>query len=234
MAESTTDEVAAARKRKRTVAIVSVVTGIALLLGGLTWIVVWAMNRNTAGSAPSGPVFEDYRGPWESAMAKAGVTATFPAGPVELETVVPSGRHPFSATFTGEEVGALILVYPYASDALGTDFEISDIEIGFPRVGVASMSAIIIVDNTSYDALVEAPASIDAGVLNLSASGAKVSAAGFSVGGKRRAQALDGLEGYLTDLLDAAPGLDVESARVVEGGAIVEGFAPTSIEHPAP
>jgi len=164
-------------------------------------------------------------------MAKAGVEATFPVGPVSVETVVTDGLVPFSATFTADEIGALLNVYPFESKMAGLDATLSDVEVAFPQAGVAVVGARLVSDGTGYSIrmtlpLEHTPKGID------SPGATELSVEGFSVGGTRRQQASDALVAYLNLYLGAAPGLIVERASIVEGGLVVDGSAPQRLEHP--
>jgi len=228
----TTDELV--RRNTRRFLIVAALL-IVLLFGGMLALVQWAQSRRVARQPTSQAAdFADYRGPWASAMAKAGVEATFPAGPVELTELEASGRKDFSATFTPEEIAALVAVYHYSSDAFGAGVAFSDLKILFPEPGRGSLEGKIHLDGSTYKVSASAPTSYVNGSIVLRLQGAELRVEGFGVGGDRKTQAIQSLSAYLNALLDAAPGLDVESAEITAEGVSVKGAAPTSLENPPP
>ncbi|HSK47286.1 MAG TPA: hypothetical protein VLA05_04675 [Coriobacteriia bacterium] len=228
----TTDE--RVRRNTRWFLIVAALV-IVLVFGGMLALVQWAQNRQAARQpASQGTEFTDYRGPWASAMAKAGVEATFPAGPVELTELKASGRKDFSATFTPEEIAALVAVYHYSSDAFGAGVAFSDLKVAFPEPGRGSLEGKIQLDGSTYKVSASAPTSYANGSIVLRLQGAELRVEGFGVGGDRKTQAIDALGDYLNALLDAAPGLDVESAEITAAGVSVKGAAPTRLENPPP
>jgi len=198
-------------------------------MGGLVW---WAVARSSrAQTTATGPGFEQYRSAWESAMGKAGVEASYPGRPIDIEELRTSGLRPFSATFTAEEIGALMNVYPYGARIAGRDVVLTDVVVAFPRAGVASASAKLLTDGTPYSVEVTLPLERTAKGIN-STGPAVLKAEGFSVKGEQKQQAITALVGYLNLYVLAAPGLIVESAEIVEGGLVVSGRAPQSLEHP--
>jgi len=201
-------------------------------LAALIALVVWAVgvsNRPAPRAEP--PRFDRFERAWSSAMAKAGVEATFPAGPVEVTTVVATGRVPFEATFTAEEMTALVNVYPFTTDIAGQTISLGNPEVGFPAAGVGTLAGSLETGGSRYDAVITAP--VTWGLSGIESPGAtELTVEGFSVGGDRRRQATTALIEYLNAYVVAAPGLSVDGAEIVDGGVRVSGFAPASIEHP--
>lgn len=197
---------------------------------GLIWL---AIARSSAPQrARQGPGFDRYRPAWESAMAKAGVEATYPPEPVRVEQLRPSGLRSFSATFTAEEIGALINVYPYEAEMTGQAVALDSVTIAFPRPGVAGANARLIADNTGYSVEVALPLEYTA--KGISSQGpSQLKAEGFTIRGDQKQQAVTALVAYLNSYLRAAPGLVVERAEIVEGGVAVTGRAPQRLENPA-
>jgi hypothetical protein len=166
-------------------------------------------------------------------MAKAGVEATFPAGPVDITQVSPSGSVPFEATFTAEEITALLNVYRYQADLTGQSVSFTRASAAFPRPGVGALSGTLSAGGSNYSAEIEGPVTYTAtGIDSPGATSLKVE--GFNVGGERRRQASDAVISYLNLYVRAAPGLTIEDARVVADGVYVKGSAPALLEHPAP
>jgi len=223
----------APQNRSRTAARVAIVVVLLSLLG-LTALVIWAVSVARRPSPPvEAPRFDRFERAWSSAMAKAGVEATFPAGPVEVTQLTATGRAPFEATFTAEEITALINVYPYRTDIGGQAIAFQDPIVELPEPGVGSLSGKLETGGSTYDAAITAP--VTYGAAGIESPGAtELTVEGFSVGGDRRSQATGAVIGYLNSYVLAAPGLTVDSAEIVDGGLRVSGFAPASIEHPAP
>lgn len=207
---------------------------VVLVIGGVLALAQWAQNRPSKRTTNSGPEFSDYEAAWTSAMAKAGVEATFPAGPVDLTSLSTSGRQEFSAQFTGEEIGALAAVYRYSSEAFGSDVNFGGLEVAFPEPGKAALSGKLYAEGSAYSVSAVVPATYQDGGIVFKPQGAELTVEGFGVGGDRKIQALDALGDYLNALLDAAPGLEIERAEIVDGGVLVEGTAPVRLENPPP
>lgn len=228
MAEGTATQ---SRRSRAWIGVVAALVVLVLLVVGTVWLVLYTRRSQSPREAEP---FSQYRSAWESAMAKAGVSATFPKGPVDLTRVRPMGSHSFSATFTGSEVSALLAVYRYRSDAFGDAVDLEKVSVDFPRKGTASLEGRATIEGSTYQASVQAPVSYLVGKLVVDADRTNLSVEGFSIGGRRRAQAVNTLVEYLNSMLSAAPGLQVKSAEIVEGGVRVEGQAPDAIEHPEP
>ena len=197
-----------------------------ICIGALVGVVVWALNRG--GSSVD---FSVYQPGFDSAMAKAGTKATFPGAPVELDQVQPTGGHPFSATFTAEEITALVNVFRWTTEIQSTSVAVSGVGVTFPAAGTARLKASAKVQGNTYSGSLEGPAEFENG--SITSSGAtKVLAEGFPISGDRAKQATDMLLLYLNAYLDAAPGLTVYSATITADGVEVSGEAPDSITLP--
>jgi len=201
-----------------------------LVIAGLVGVVVWAVGGSGSASAPR-PAFDRYQDAWESAMAKASVEASFPAGPVDINEVRAIGRQPLDATFTGEELSALMSVYRFEMTVRGETVSAGDVEVSFPDDGVAEMNAVLFARGSRYRAQASAPVTFENGEIT-SPGLTSLKVAGFNVTGSNREQAGEGLLLYLNNYLRAAPGLRVDEARIVEGGIEVKGSAPERLEHP--
>lgn len=224
-----TEDAPTARRRVPVAAIVAGIVGVALI-GGLVWLVVWAMGRDTGVNRPT---FDDNRTPWESAMAKASVEATFPGGPVNLADVSSSGAQQFEATFTPEEIAALLAVYRYTAPQEGNSISFDSARLGIPQAGWVTITGRIVVNNTAYSARASGPVTWD-GSLEVDESATRLTVEGFGVDGARKAQAVRAIEDYLTGFIRAAPGLIVREATVSTEGFEVTGTAPAVLEHPEP
>lgn len=171
---------------------------------------------------------DEYRTAYESAMAKAGVDAQFPGRAVDLSDVEVTGSQPLDATFTAEEVSALLNIYRFSGS---TDVALSDVDVEFPSAGVVQLSGKLNYQGSSYRATMTAPVAFDGRITSPGATSLNVS--GFSVSGQQRTQATQAVVDYFNEALQAAPGLTVESASIGASGVRVQGTAPTSISHPA-
>jgi hypothetical protein len=216
-----------APKRRRwlgwTIGIVSAV----IVIGALAGVVVWA----TRGRAAAPSDFSAYRAGFESAMAKTGTKAVFPAAPVELSGVSATGSHPFQTTFTADEITALVNVFPWTTDIQGTSVAVSGVSVGFPSAGTGSLKARVKVNGSSYSGSLVGPLEYRAGTIT-STGATKVVAEGFTVTGDRATQATDMLLVYLNAYLKAAPGLSVDKAVITGDGVVVSGTAPDSLTLP--
>jgi hypothetical protein len=213
-------------KRKQWVGWVVGIVAAVIVIGALVGVVVWALGR---GAHPAD--FSAYKPGFDSAMVKAGTSATFPGAPVELSGVSATGSHPFDATFTAEEVTALVNVFPWTTDIQGTSVAVSGVTVGFPSAGTANLDAVVKVNGSSYSGTLEGPVEYQSGAI-ASTGATKVVAEGFTVSGDRASQATNMLLVYLNAYLKAAPGLKVDKAAVTADGVTVSGTAPDSLTLP--
>jgi len=215
-------------RRKRKGLIIGILVAL-LVIGAFTGLIVWALGRNASKS--TGVSFESRRAAYESAMKKAGVDAPFPPEPVELTGLTPTGDHPFKATFTAEELSALINAFTYVPDAGGSSVSISRVDLSLPGDGVVKLSARVAVDGNAYSGSVAGPVEYGLGEIT-TAGDVKVVAEGIPISGDRADQATTALLAYVNEYLDAAPGLSVYKAQVTSEGIVVEGSAPDSLKLP--
>jgi hypothetical protein len=213
-------------RRRRWIGWVIGIVSAIVVIGVLAAVVVWATGRGKTTQ-----VFSEYRTPFESAMAKAGTTAAFPAAPVELSGVSATGSHPFKATFTAEEVTALVNVFPWTTELQGTSVAVSGVTVGFPSAGIGSLRARVKVNGSSYGGTLQGPVDYKSGSIT-SPGATKVVAEGFTVTGDRAQQATEMLLLYLNAYLKAAPGLTVDTAEITMTGVDVSGTAPDSLSLP--
>jgi hypothetical protein len=164
---------------------------------------------------------------FSSAMKKAKVSAPqAPATPIEIATIKPVGKHHFEATFSYEELTALLAAFSHASKSAqkaGAAVTSVDGADGGVRVsGQFTMSGM------SYTGTIEGPAKYSGGKI---ATDGEVSATmnGFPIPGSQADQAAGLLIRYLNGYLASAPGLKVDSAEIAEGGIRVAGTAPDTI-----
>ncbi len=172
-----------------------------------------------------------YRNAWTSAMRKASVDATFPDEPVDIASLTAAGNHAFQATFTAQEITALVTVYRYAPS--GQAVTLRQVAVRFPNAGEAALSGSAVINGSGYSAEIAGPAGYESGAI-VAQGPVRVSVEGFGVGGERARQAADAALAYLNEFLDAAPGLTVDAAEITAEGLRVTGSAPDLLINPAP
>jgi hypothetical protein len=195
-----------------------------LLVLGLAALGVWWVTRLRTPSTPASA----RQSAFASAMHKAGVSAVEPPSPIALDAIRPVGSHHFDATFTGDELAALMNAFTHAP-ASGQSFALSNVGISFQGDAV-SISGTVNASGNSYSGTVRAPVAYEGGRIVLSGT-PSVSAEDLSIGGAQAQQATTLVLGYVNGYLDAAPGLSIESATVTSGGAHVVGTAPDSFSY---
>lgn len=213
------------RTRSRRGLIIGIAVAV-VFLAIVAGAVFWALSRGDTG-----PNREALRAPFESAMRKASVEASFPAQPVELGSVTASGGHPFSATFTAEELGALLNTFSFTADIAGSKAQVRRAGLRFLGNDVIELDARVEVDGSTYSAVVEAPVEFRDGAAR-SRGATRATAEGISLNAAQRAQLTNAVLAYVNAYLQAAPGLDVGSARLTPDGIAVTGTAPDRLEYP--
>jgi len=201
-----------------------VVVFVAIIVG----TVVWALGRSSAPRQDPAAT----RAAFASAMKKAGVDAAYPAAaPIELTSVEASGSHPFSATFTGDELSALLATFSYTYTAGGASVALERASVSVITTGSMELNGGVTVDGKSYSAVVKAPVSVSLGsVTSPGATSATVE--GFSLSSGQLAQVTTAVLDYVNAYLSAAPGLQVGSARVTGDAVVVTGVAPDTLAYP--
>ena len=213
------------RGRGCLIAGVLVAVVVLLALGGLVW---WAALQPGA-STTSGPTVGSAAdtSAFGSAMRKAGVKAPpAPTSPVPLTSVKPLGSHPFDATFTFEELAAVLRAFSYTPKS-ATSIRLR-VDALSQTGGDLRLDGEVTAAGSSYGGYVQGPVRFVGGKIVPDGS-FTANAGGISVGGAQAAQAAGILLEYLNRFLAAAPGLKVSSAAVVTGGVHVTGTAPDSI-----
>ena len=163
-------------------------------------------------------------------MRKASVDATFPAEPIDITSLNAAGQHAFEATFTAEEITALVNVYRYAPS--GQAVTLQQVTVRFPNAGEAAVSGSAVINGSAYSAEIAASPTYENGSI-VAAGPIRVSVEGFGVGGDRARQAADAVLAYLNEFLDAAPGLTVDTAEITSEGVRVTGKAPDLLLNPS-
>jgi hypothetical protein len=217
-------------RRKRTGAIVAVslLVVAALLVGGIVWLVMWSSGRSHGGTVDTAAT----QAAFASAMKKAGVKADYPATPpVELSTIKATGSHTFSATFTPEEIGALVNTFSHTSDVAGMQIAISNATVTFPAAGTIRLRATVAANGSSYAGDVTAPVKFFAGTVQ-SPGPTNLTVEGISPNSAQTAQVGGALVTYANAVLAAAPKLSIDAASIQADGLHVSGSAPDAITYP--
>ena len=216
------------RKHRRTGVWVLVSVAIALLMvGGLVWLVMSSIHGR--GSVTDSAAVQ---AAFASAMKKAGVSAAYPAAaPVGLTTVIATGSHPFSATFTPEEIGALLDTFSYKASVAGMEISIAQATVAFPSPATIQLDAQVSANGSNYSGSLVAPVTYANGQVG-SSGATKLTVEGIGANDAQKSQVTDALVLYANSLLAAAPGLKVDSATIEADGLHVSGTAPDSLSYP--
>lgn len=228
MADESRDQTGGATPSKRAVrgfAVVAVIAAIAIavLVGWALW-----MRGRAPRPAPRASI-EAFEPAWASAMAKAGVEATFPALPLDIENLRFSGRHSFEATFTAEEITALLNVYRFSTNIAGSSVSLGASRLSFGPRDEVGIEGTLIADGSPYFAKATASVRYEGGTL-VSPGLRQLEVEGFGVRGSKKRDAGQALLEYFNLFIDSVPGLTIRSAQRVGEDVRVEGFAPDSIE----
>lgn len=214
-------------RRRHTGLIVAIVLSL-LAIGLLALVVFVVLGARDGGSGANASAT---KASYESAMRKAGVTAAYPGRPVALTGVTPRGSHPFSATFSADEIAALFNTFPYESDVAGARIALRNIALALPGPGTAQLAASVTANGGTYSGAVTLPLAFSAGRIT-STGATALTVEGINGSDGQRAQAGSALVGYFNAYLAAAPGLTIESASITADGVTVTGTAPDSLTLP--
>jgi hypothetical protein len=210
--------------RKRTAIILTIV--LSVIAVAFVAFVVWLVMATTKGS--SGTSDAATKAAYASAMQKAGVNAPYPGGQIAIASATPSGSHPFAATFTPEEIAALLNTFAFESDAAGMRISLRNVSLSSPASGVVKLSANVTANGGTYGGEVTLPLTFAAGRLD-STGVTDLMVEGISANDGQKAQAGGALVDYFNAYLAAAPGLKIESATLGADGVRVSGTAPDSL-----
>ena len=183
------------------------------------------------GRTGPAPTAAATRSSFVSAMRKAGVKAAVPAAPTPLTTVRSTGSHPFSATFTADEVAALLNTFPCTASVAGVQIAMQGASISISAPGSVKFSAKVAVNGGTYIGAATLPVSFSGGQI-ASTGATALSVEGLPGSDAQRTQVTDALTTYFNAYLSAAPGLHIDSARVLADGVSVKGTAPDSLSYP--
>ena len=195
-----------------------------LIVGGLAWL-IWSQRSPQSAASTS----KANASAFASAMKKAGVSAPAdPASPVDLATVTAQGSHRFDATFTGEELSALMNSFPHAVTVGNAPMSLSDVTIQIDESGVMTLSGHVSSQGNSYSGQASGEVAFEGGEV-VAPTPLTVSAEGFTLNGNQAQQATQLLLAYANGYLAAAPGLTIATATPTPSGVHATGTAPDSI-----
>ena len=218
MAENTTT--------RRTIVISLIVT--VVFVGIVVGTVVWALGRPDVSALDEAAM----RTAFASAMAKASVEATYPAdAPIALTSVQAEGEHPFSATFTAEELTALLSAFSYSTVVNGSEATVQNATVRLAGPDALGLSGSVSADGNTYSATMVGPVAYSMGsVTSTGITSANVE--GITLDAQQREQLTVAVVDYLNAYLANAPGLRIGSARVTASGVVVTGAAPDRLTYP--
>lgn len=158
---------------------------------------------------------------FDSAMSKAGVKAEYPTTPVETTRLEVKGTKKLDATFTDDEVSALINAYkePFEYDVRG-------LQVVFHAGGTGEASALVTYQGKDYPCYITG----DAGFAGGRVSGKATAANGAGIPAQGSWLALGetkSIDFFNTQL--AFPNLVIESAEMTDGAVRVTGTVPRSV-----
>jgi len=211
----------------RKAVIISVIVGV-VFVAILVGVVVWALNRPST----SGPDAAANRAAFDSAMSKASVEASYPPGaPIPLTSVKATGEHTFSATFTAEELTALLSAFSYTAELNGSKASVGRATVRLAGPDSLGLDASVNVDGNTLGATMEGPIAYSFGSVT-SAGATSANVEGVSLNAAQKTQLTDAVVGYLNAYLAHAPGLRIGSVRIASDGVVVTGNAPDRLTYP--
>jgi hypothetical protein len=158
---------------------------------------------------------------FDSAMVKAGIKAEYPATPVATGQLKVTGKKKLDATFTDDEVSALINAYvePF-------EYNVRGVQVVFHDGGKGEASALVTYQGKDYPGYITGAVSLENGRVTGSATSAN--AAGIPAKGSwlslGETKSID-----FFNLQLAIPNLVIETAEMTEGQVRVTGTVPRSI-----
>ncbi len=185
----------------------------------------------TVRSSPGATSNASSRPAFESAMRKAGVDAAYPGSPVDITAVTAEGSHPFSATFTAEEIAALLNAFRFESDSAGTRIMMERVRADIPAAGTGHLKAAVSVNGATYSGSVTLPLTFENGRVR-SPGVTELTVEGIPANDGQKGQVGGALVEYSNAFLAAAPRLTVQSAAITPEGVAVTGVAPDSLSYP--
>jgi len=212
------------RKRRVGCWVAAIVAIVAVLLvAGVWWLVA---SRSAAHTAPVATA-----GAFDSAMTKAMVKSPGePATPVDLSTIKARGTHAFDATFTGDELAALLNAFPHEVNVGNASVSLQNVTVALGTGGELTLNGTVSSGGSSYSGKASGAAEYKNGQV-VAAGPISVQAEGIDLGGSQATMATQLLLAYVNGYLRAAPGLTITAATVGPQGVHVRGLAPDSITY---
>jgi len=211
------------RKRRVGCWVSAIAVIVVLALGaGLWWLI--ASRAHPAAPVTNASAFD-------SAMTKAMVKAPGePPAPVDLSTVKARGTHSFDATFTADELAALVNAFPHEVNVGNTSVSLQNVTMNISSGGQMTMSGTVSSGGSAYSGKVVGVVAYKNGQVE-AAGPISVQAEGIDLGGTQAATATQLLLAYVNGYLQAAPGLTITEASVSGEGVHARGLAPDSITY---
>lgn len=204
-------------------ALIALVVLAVAMLGVVVWLVLGALNNRPVDDRATQAAFE-------SAMRKAGTQADYPGEPIDLKAVRPTGSHSFSATFTPDEVAALVNTFRFTSDVGGTQIAVRDLRLEFPAEDTVRAKASVMANGSTYSGDATLDVRFETGRFK-SAGVSALTVEGINANEGQKALVADALINYANNYLKNAPGLTLVSVKVTSGGAAVSGMAPDALTY---
>jgi hypothetical protein len=205
--------------------IAAIIVTILVVVAGVAGVLLVRQRANSLGI----PTPQGQTTPFASAMKKAGVKSPdAPASPVDLASINAVGSHQFDATFTFDELAALMNAFPHTVSAGGTEVSLTNVALASGGGNAVDLRGKVSGGGNSYSGRVTGPVAVQAGQI-VTTGQLAITAEGFNLGGSQAEQATQLLLSYANGYLAAAPGLKVGTALVTADGVVVTGTAPNSI-----
>jgi hypothetical protein len=180
-------------------------------------------------SVPAAPIDASAAAAYASAMNRAGVKAPpMPRTQVELSSLQTMGSHKLDATFTYAELAALLQAFGHTPPG-AQHVEVRCQSIAPANGGALRLVGSLVANGQSFDGWVQAPVRFTTGSIQITGP-VRANIGGLTWNRQQATQAGGVIVNYLNALLVAAPGLQISTADLVDGGVHVTGTAPNTIE----
>ncbi|MDR3686408.1 MAG: hypothetical protein P4L93_05595 [Coriobacteriia bacterium] len=211
------------RKRRVGCWVAAIVLIVIVALAAGTWWLIASRAR------PAAPVAN--ASAFDSAMTKAMVKAPGePATPVDLSTIKARGTHTFDATFTADELAALLNAFPHEVNVGNASVSLQNVSVALGNNGELTLSGTVSSGGSAYSGKASGKVAFTNDQV-VAAGPISVQAEGIDLGGAQAATATQLLLAYFNGYLRAAPGLTITSATVSSQGVHVRGLAPDTITY---
>jgi hypothetical protein len=210
-------------KRRRSWVVAGVVVAVVLIVLAALALFFWWQAQQPAPIAQ-----HEANGAVESALRKARVDApVIPATTIDLAQIKATGSHPFDATFTYDELVALLSTFTYLpQSARGVNFTVNSLV----RTGSGELKVYgdITSRGMSLRGWIQGPVKFSGGKI-VPNGDFVANTNGLTVKGTQALRTALIAIAYLNAYLRAAPGLKVQSATITTAGIHVTGTAPDRI-----